>query len=128
MFLIPPHLLEVVQVWWVLLLAGKAFAYWLRAVTTPRHIPTSGVAAAVLWALTPQGKHSCVCIYQLLPLLMVTPAAVLGGKGFFTGSETGPLIGIAVGRWALSPAGKGFVHGPRAAAIPSHSSITHFHF
>ena len=61
-----------------------------------------------------------MCADQLLPLLRVTPAAVLGGCGFFTGSETGPLIWTTVARWALPQARKLFAWGLGAASTSSY--------
>ena len=54
-----------------------------------------------------------MCVVLPLPLT-VSPAAVLGGQGFFAGSVPRPLIGTAV---LGSPAGKkAFAHGLRASS------------
>lgn len=47
----------------------------------------------------------------LPPLLIVTLATVLGGWGFFKGSETGPLVGTTAALWALPLVRKEFTHG-----------------
>ena len=56
----------------------------------------------------------------LLPLLMVTPAALLGGQDFLMGSKPGSILEIAVVLWALPPGEKAINAGLRAAAYCSH--------
>ena len=59
---------------------------------------------------------------DLLPsLLVVLLAIVLGGQGFFVGSDPRSLVGTTEAEWTLPPAGKAFASGPWAAAAPSHS-------
>ena len=70
----------------------------------------------------PAGWDSaCVCAGLLPPLLMVGPAALLGGWGFFTGSEPWPLIGSMVAQLVLLQAGILLVHAHRAAAASPYS-------
>ena len=62
-----------------------------------------------------------VCVDLLPSLLTVAPATVFGRQGFFTESESGPLVGTTSAWWALPLTGKVFVCGLRAAAASSYS-------
>ena len=117
MFLIAPHMLEVVWVQWVFPLAGKAFPLGSE-------LPPHGGTCTVV---TPQhyygylchlGKHLHMSVY-LLPFLMLMPASVFGGWCFFMGSEHWPIFGTAVAWCAFQPSRKAFICRSRAAANPS---------
>lgn len=57
----------------------------------------------------------------LSPLLGVVPAVILGGQGFFMGSEPEPLVATTAAQWALLPALKAFMHGLKASSASSYS-------
>ena len=116
-FLIPPHMLEVVWVQWVFHSLGK-HSHWAQSC---RHIE----ACTQLWdhnttipiCATCESRY--VLIYLLLPFLMLIPASVLGGWGFFMGSEHWQIIETAVTRCTFQPSTKAFMCVSRA---PAHSS------
>ena len=66
----------------------------------------------------------CVHVYLPPPLLMVMPAVVFVGPGFFAGSKPGPLVGTTAAGWALPPTRIVFACRLWAAATPSHSHAT----
>ena len=119
-FLIPLHMLEIACIQWVFPSAGKAF-------TLGSELPPQGGTYPVV---TPQhysgylchlAKHLLVCIYLLLPFLMLMPASVFGGWDFFMGSQHWPIIGTAVAWWAFQSSRKTFIWGSRAPTNPSQS-------
>ena len=126
-FLIPPHMLEVAWVQCVFHSLGK-HSHWAQSC---RHIE----ACTQLWdhntimpiCATCESRY--VCVYLLLLFLMLMPASVFGGWGFFMGSEHWPIIGTAVARCAFQPSRKSFMCKFRAPANPSQSCTnTHSYF
>lgn len=82
----------------------------------------------ICWKLCGYGRCSpwlgkCLCAGTVLPppLCIFTPAAVLGGWEFFTGSKSGLLVGTAAAQWVPLPTETPFPYGLRAAAISSYS-------
>ena len=74
---------------------------------------------------TPASRESTHTRVDLpLPLLVVTPATVLGGCLFFTGFKPGPPLRTAAAQWAFPPAGKVFMHMHWAAREGSGSAHT----
>ena len=59
----------------------------------------------------------------LLPLLKVTPAAVLGGQGFHMGSKPGSLLATAAALWVLPQDCKVIMWRLRAAGTSSHCHV-----
>ena len=98
-FLIPPHLLEVVWIWWVLLPTRKAFAY--HHAETPSNLwGFSGIMGAHAgWEV-----FTCTCTSAATSYDHTSHCVWL--TGFFVGSEPWPLIGTPAERWNLHCPGK----------------------
>ena len=127
MFLISPHLVEVVGVWWVLSPTRKVFVGRLKAPTTSSyshskvHFLLWGHSGTMGAPTSQEIVHAHTPVDLPTPLLKVSPAAVLRGQCFFVGSEPRPLVGTTAAWWALAAAGKVFMHGLKAASASSYS-------
>ena len=118
--MIPSHLLEVVQVWWVLPPTGKTFACGLKAACALRHSPT--VELQQYHGCSCQQESICMQIYisHLLFFWSHLPLCLLSGASLWSPSLDHTL-GTAAAGWSLPSARKAFTCGPRAATTSSHS-------